>query len=252
MFMKKEYQVKDVIEMYGITRDTIKYYENHGLIKSHRKENGYRVFDELNVRKLKKILAFRELGMTVDEVLQHCNSNSIEERAEILTKVRLRTMEEIRELNRKLNKIRDLERNVSENRRYSSGFNAGDKLSLCVDCPYFDIQAKRSFTVVAALEMDYSREKGMQNIEDCYLLRDGTLEKSFCVNCGRKQNFPRHYRCRIPYENKEQVEELLYNVHCDLEMQGYKPCGKVYMMKKVVKKQGEDIIILDTLLPLAD
>ncbi len=31
MFTEKEYQIKDIMDLYGITRDTIKYYETHGL-----------------------------------------------------------------------------------------------------------------------------------------------------------------------------------------------------------------------------
>ena len=252
MFKEKEYQIKDIMEMYDVSRDTIKYYENHGLIQSHRKENGYRVFDEINVRKLKKILAFRDLGLTVEEALQHCNSESVEQRTEIMTKVRLRTEEEIRELNKRLQRIRDFERNISENPRYSSGFNAGGPVTLCVDCPHFDAKNRKSFTILSTVRMTCSREKGIEDIRDCELLRNGTLNQSFCVNCQRKESYKAHYRCRIPYESREQVEEMLFRIYSDLEMQGHKPSRNVYLAKKVIRKNQKDIMILDTFLPLLD
>ena len=62
---KKLYQVKDITELFGITRDTIKYYEKQGLITPERSDNGYRVFDTFNVEKLKKILDLRDLGFSV-------------------------------------------------------------------------------------------------------------------------------------------------------------------------------------------
>lgn len=36
MFNSKEYYVKDIMKLYGITRETIKYYESCGLIESRR------------------------------------------------------------------------------------------------------------------------------------------------------------------------------------------------------------------------
>lgn len=40
LFEDHEYQMKDVMKLYGITRDAIKYYEAAGLIEVKRKENG--------------------------------------------------------------------------------------------------------------------------------------------------------------------------------------------------------------------
>ena len=171
MLTEKEYQIKDLMEMYGISRDTIKYYENHGLIESKRKENGYRVFDEINARKLKKILAFRDLGLTVEEVLQHCNSESITERTELMTKVRHRVEDELREINRKLNKIRELERSVSENFRYSDGFNIGYDLTICVNCPYATVLDRRTFAVVSAATARLSATGELIELHDRELIR---------------------------------------------------------------------------------
>ena len=92
----------------------------------------------------------------------------------------------------------------------------------------------------------------MENIKDCTLIRNKSLEKTCCANCKLSKSYSTHYRYRIHYKSKEQVEELLYNAYADLRMQGYQPCKIIYMMKKVIRKNGEDIMILDTLLPLED
>jgi DNA-binding transcriptional MerR regulator len=250
VFREKEYQVKDIMEMYDISRDTIKYYETHGLICSKRKENGYRVFDEMNVRKLKKILALRDMGLTVEEALLHCQSESIEKRTEIMTKVRLRTEEEIRELNRRLQRIREFERNTSENIRYTSGFNVGGPVTFCVDCPHFDSKTRRSFTIMSALQVECSREKGIENMKECEILRDGSLMQPFCLNCTKQEKYDLHYRYRIPYENDEQLRNILFQAYADLEMQGHIPSPKLYMSRKVIKNNGADVLILDTFWPV--
>lgn len=249
MLTEKEYQIKDLMEMYGISRDTIKYYENHGLIESKRKENGYRVFDEINARKLKKILGFRDLGMTVEETLQHCNSESIPERMEILTKVRLRTEGELRELNRKLMRIRDLERGVSGNYRFDSGFNADYDLSLCINCPHVTTDDRRTFKIVSGITAKLSETGELSDLHDCELIRNEELGRDCCIGCDRPKRFKQFYRCRIMYENMDQLRGTLYRALSDMKLLGYSPNEEIYIMRKVIKENGKDTLILDTLIP---
>lgn len=249
MFTEKEYQIKDLMEMYGISRDTIKYYENHGLIESKRKENGYRIFDEINARKLKKILGFRDLGMTVEETLQHCNSESIPERMEILTKVRLRTEGELRELNRKLMRIRDLERGVSGNYRFDSGFNADYDLSLCINCPHVTTDDRRTFAVVSAATARLSPTGELIELQDRELIRNKELNKECCLNCDKAKHYRQFYRCRIPYQNIDHLKRTIYYAYKDMKLMNYVPNEEIYLMRKVIKENGKDALILDTLIP---
>lgn len=249
VFTEKEYQIKDLMELYGITRDTIKYYETHGLIESRRKENGYRVFDEINVRKLKKILAFRDLGLTVEEVLQHCNSESITERTELMTKVRHRVEDELREINRKLNKIRELERSVSENFRYSDGFNIGYDLTICVNCPYATVLDRRTFAVVSAATARLSPTGELIELQDRELIRNKELNKECCLNCDKAKHYRQFYRCRIPYQNIDHLKRTIYYAYKDMKLMNYVPNEEIYLMRKVIKENGKDALILDTLIP---
>ena len=108
MFENRVYQMKDLMEMFDISRDVIKYYEGLGLITSERKANGYRVFDESNALKLKKILSLREFNMTVEEICRLFVGETDEERMKVMSAARMRTESEIRKLNENLRKIRFL------------------------------------------------------------------------------------------------------------------------------------------------
>lgn len=49
----------------GLTRKTIEYYEDKGLINPQKSENGYRDYSEKDPEILNKISLFRKLGMSI-------------------------------------------------------------------------------------------------------------------------------------------------------------------------------------------
>lgn len=52
----------------GLDRATIRHYENEGLIKPIRRENGYRDYSQENLNDLLKIKLLRQLGMSVEKI----------------------------------------------------------------------------------------------------------------------------------------------------------------------------------------
>ncbi|MDO3411395.1 methyltransferase domain-containing protein [Saccharibacillus sp. CPCC 101409] len=62
-------RIKELAEKLGLSARSIRFYESKGLLPpSRRLENGYRVFDAGDERKLKRIAALREIGLTVEEI----------------------------------------------------------------------------------------------------------------------------------------------------------------------------------------
>ncbi|MBR6019906.1 MAG: MerR family transcriptional regulator, partial [Lachnospiraceae bacterium] len=60
--------IKEVEEMLGIPRASIRFYEKERLIDPKRESNGYREYDEKDVATLKKVIIFRKLGLPVSEI----------------------------------------------------------------------------------------------------------------------------------------------------------------------------------------
>lgn len=60
--------IKDVEKLLDIPRATVRFYEKEGLINPTREGNGYRDYSEEDVEKLKKIIIFRKIGMSVEEI----------------------------------------------------------------------------------------------------------------------------------------------------------------------------------------
>ena len=60
--------IKDVETLLDIPRATVRFYEKEGLISPTREGNGYRDYSDEDVEKLKKIIIFRKIGLSVEEI----------------------------------------------------------------------------------------------------------------------------------------------------------------------------------------
>ena len=63
----------EVEEMLDITKKTLIYYENEGLVKPLRDNNNYRCYNQNDVSKIKFILLLREMDVTIEEIKQIIN-----------------------------------------------------------------------------------------------------------------------------------------------------------------------------------
>ncbi len=63
------YTVGDIASMAGITVRTLHHYDEIGLLTpAHRTESGYRMYDDAGIERLQAILAYRSLGLGLDEI----------------------------------------------------------------------------------------------------------------------------------------------------------------------------------------
>ena len=77
MNLDDKLRVSDVAEKFGISKRTIKYYEEIGILKSCREEeSNYRVYDQPSLDRLEKILILRRLNFTINDVCQILDSNN--------------------------------------------------------------------------------------------------------------------------------------------------------------------------------
>lgn len=60
----------EVEEMLNVTKKTLIYYENEGLVKLSRDSNNYRNYDQDDISKIKFILLLREMDVTIEEIKQ--------------------------------------------------------------------------------------------------------------------------------------------------------------------------------------
>ena len=83
-------KIAEVSEQYGISADTLRYYERIGLIPHvHRNEGGIRDYNELDLRRVDFIKCMRSAGLPVEVLIEYMGlvqqgDKAIEARKEIL------------------------------------------------------------------------------------------------------------------------------------------------------------------------
>lgn len=56
--------------MSGITRRTLQYYDDEGILPVERTKENYRLYDEKALRKLWEILIYKEIGLSIKQIKQ--------------------------------------------------------------------------------------------------------------------------------------------------------------------------------------
>ena len=87
-------KIAEVSEHYGLSSDTLRYYERVGLIPSvHRNESGIRDYNELDLRRVDFIKCMRSAGLPIEVLIDYValvqkGDKTIEARKEILKEQR--------------------------------------------------------------------------------------------------------------------------------------------------------------------
>ena len=61
-------KIKELENLLSISRSNIRFYERQGMFSPERKDNNYREYTEQDIEVLKKIIIFRKMGFTVEEI----------------------------------------------------------------------------------------------------------------------------------------------------------------------------------------
>ena len=61
-------KIKQVEELVGITKKNIRFYEEQGLLKVERAENGYREYHKEDITRLQEIKLFRKMDISIEEM----------------------------------------------------------------------------------------------------------------------------------------------------------------------------------------
>ena len=101
-------KIMDVSEQYGISSDTLRYYERIGLIPPvHRKDNGIRDYNELDTRRVEFIKCMRSAGLPIEVLIEYVGlvqqgDKTIEARKEILKEQRQQLVARMKEMQKTL------------------------------------------------------------------------------------------------------------------------------------------------------
>jgi MerR family transcriptional regulator, aldehyde-responsive regulator len=104
-------KIAEVSEQFGLSVDTLRYYERVGLIPPvHRNEGGIRDYDELDLRRVDFIKCMRAAGLPVEVLIDYMGlvqqgDSTIEARKEILIEQRDRVAARLEEMQKTLDRL---------------------------------------------------------------------------------------------------------------------------------------------------
>jgi MerR family transcriptional regulator, aldehyde-responsive regulator len=113
-------KIAEVSERYGISSDTLRYYERIGLIPAvNRNESGIRDYNELDLRRVEFIKCMRSAGLPIEVLIEYVElvqqgDGTIKARKEILLEQREQLVTRMKEMQKTLD-ILDHKIEVYEN-----------------------------------------------------------------------------------------------------------------------------------------
>ncbi|EAQ43821.1 MAG: Cu(I)-responsive transcriptional regulator [Paracoccaceae bacterium] len=104
--------IGDVARQSGVPPKTIRYYEDIGLIRPNRSENGYRAFTENHVHKLAFLGRARALGFTIEDCRTLLALYEDENRESV--QVKAVAEEHLRQIEEKIEKLQSMRTTLTE------------------------------------------------------------------------------------------------------------------------------------------
>lgn len=105
------YTISDVSKMMNLPVSTIRYYEKEGLLPFiQRKESGYRIFTDNDIKMLEIIECFKRTGMSIKEIRQFIDwvkegDESLEKRYQLFISRKKAVQQEMNDLQKQLDLI---------------------------------------------------------------------------------------------------------------------------------------------------
>lgn len=102
-----QYSIGEIAEMTGLSPSTLRFYDKEGLLPGLERQGGKRVFDESHIETLRIIECLKRSGLEIRDIrrfmeLTTKGSASYAQRRELMEERRLKTLEQIEELQKTL------------------------------------------------------------------------------------------------------------------------------------------------------
>jgi DNA-binding transcriptional MerR regulator len=90
--------ISEASKQYGVSEDTLRYYEKIGLVTSHRRPSGIRTYEEDDIARLEFVKCMRSAGMEIESLKRYMEllkkgDSTILERKQLLIEERAKLQE---------------------------------------------------------------------------------------------------------------------------------------------------------------
>ncbi len=102
--------IKEVSEKFGISQDTLRFYEKIGIIRPVTRKNGIRQYGEKELANIEFVVCMRNAGLPIDALIKYIKlfdkgDETMDERRQLLIDQREKLKQKIEEMNVALEKL---------------------------------------------------------------------------------------------------------------------------------------------------
>lgn len=242
--VKDGYTIKEAMEIYGLTVDTLYYYESKGLISPKRNpENGYRLFGAEDFYRLNIITELRDMGFDLDSIRDYFNNHTMAATLQLLN-------HELASIDRDLERLRAAKSNVTGSmQRYANAISAAQ--SECVAIQHVPARTCLLvsedliyYTDIPYLFAKRTREQhatmGTMHSTPCYVVDQNVIQENGCfapraiLLYSETEHFENGFvlagglYASCTFKGSLDVAPRIYaRVLEYLESQGYEECGSL-------------------------
>ena len=105
--MEQYFKIGEISKLYNIGVDSLRYYEELGLIAPQRTQSGYRLYSIHDIWRLNVIRELRELGFTMEQIGRYLKEHSVCSTVTLLE-------EELKTLQEKMRSLQSLQENIEQ------------------------------------------------------------------------------------------------------------------------------------------
>lgn len=117
----RSYKIKEISKLYGICTDTIRYYEEQGILSPKREPNGYRIFGVQDIGKLNVLRSMRELDIPLEQIREYIHSRNIENTLKLLEEEEELILQKIKALKEQFEDISLRKKELLKDREIQDG-----------------------------------------------------------------------------------------------------------------------------------
>ncbi|MFE6076686.1 MerR family transcriptional regulator [Paenibacillus sp. NPDC057886] len=119
--MKEYYKISEISKLYGISVDSLRYYEDLGVLEPQREKNNYRIYSLKDISKLNIIRDLRLLDFSMQKIKDYLDNHSLDKTLEILYEEQRLIQDRIHKLQQRGNMINERVNVISANLEIKTG-----------------------------------------------------------------------------------------------------------------------------------
>lgn len=237
--MNHSYKIKEVAKLYGLCTDTLRYYEEQGILTPRRAENNYRLFGMQDIGNLNVVRSLRELDISIEKIREYIHNRDIETTLKLLDEEEELILSKIERLKEQYEDISQRKRELLQDKERKEGM-----YSICF------LEARPCFQltedVILENDIDFVLKKLEHKYEDNIraigikgfgaIMKPEYLEQEiynhfqsvFFISDWENHNsvIPKgEYASLFYWGEYERVKELLPPLYQWIQDQGFKVCG---------------------------